>query len=545
MNRFRIPFHRFALLGLLLAGCNDPEKQEAPVNLVPANDASASARFLSDSAISKAEDAASAEPMMIGAIFMQTPIMNEMDWPIKEDDKKKTGKGSPTAQRIGYMRHGARLPVAAGPFVKDNCLDGWYELVGGGFVCGKYATTDMNHPRLRVAPHLPDVNEPLPYQYGFNLTNGTPLYRHVPSRSERAEYEGWLGKKAKPRRSIEEDELDGGTRAAQLTAEEDFDGGVPWYLRGWDGGKPQVTLDDLKGEGPMSRRMVRGFYLALDKDITAGGSKWWKTTGGLIAPYDRVYVQKLLTDFKGIWLTEAAATEDAADGGEVKSVKGAGFLMRKSFKYSIDGKKVTQVMEAPRRTGMRLTGETATVGGVVYAETTDGLWVRSNELLKVKPNPPPSDIGPNEKWIDVNLETQTLVAFEGDKMVYATLVSSGKKNTDDPEKDHATPTGTFRIREKHIAATMDGDVASDGPYSIEDVPWIMYFSGSYALHGAFWHADFGRMRSHGCVNLSPNDARELFGWTEPHLPTGWHAVWATADKPGTRVIVHDVKETKK
>jgi lipoprotein-anchoring transpeptidase ErfK/SrfK len=139
----------------------------------------------------------------------------------------------------------------------------------------------------------------------------------------------------------------------------------------------------------------------------------------------------------------------------------------------------------------------------------------------------------------VNLTTQTLVAFEGDKPVYVTLVSTGKKNKEEPEKDHATPTGSFRIREKHIAATMDGDVASDGPYSIEDVPWIMYFKGSYALHGAFWHSNFGREKSHGCVNLSPEDARQLFGWTEPQLPETWHGVLATEQKPGTRVVVHE------
>jgi lipoprotein-anchoring transpeptidase ErfK/SrfK len=86
---------------------------------------------------------------------------------------------------------------------------------------------------------------------------------------------------------------------------------------------------------------------------------------------------------------------------------------------------------------------------------------------------------------------------------------------------------------------MDGDVASDGPYSIEDVPWIMYFSGSYALHGAFWHSEFGRTKSHGCVNLSPEDARRIFGWTEPQLPEGWHGVVATEEKQGTRVVVHD------
>jgi lipoprotein-anchoring transpeptidase ErfK/SrfK len=99
--------------------------------------------------------------------------------------------------------------------------------------------------------------------------------------------------------------------------------------------------------------------------------------------------------------------------------------------------------------------------------------------------------------------------------------------------------GEFRIREKHIAATMEDDGASDGPYSIQDVPWIQYFEGSYALHGAFWHSKFGHERSHGCVNLHPTDARWLFGWSGPKLPTGWHGAKATKENPGTRVIVHE------
>jgi L,D-transpeptidase-like protein len=134
----------------------------------------------------------------------------------------------------------------------------------------------------------------------------------------------------------------------------------------------------------------------------------------------------------------------------------------------------------------------------------------------------------------VNLKRQTLVAFEGMTPVFATVFSSGRN-------EHETVPGVFRIYAKHISATMDADaeLATDGPYSIQDVPYIQYFNGSYALHGAFWHAEFGRVKSHGCVNLSPLDAKELFAWTEPSLPDGWHAVLATKDKLGTRVIVHD------
>jgi len=85
----------------------------------------------------------------------------------------------------------------------------------------------------------------------------------------------------------------------------------------------------------------------------------------------------------------------------------------------------------------------------------------------------------------------------------------------------------------------DGNVAADAPYSIEDVPWTMYFDGSYALHGASWHANFGHPMSHGCVNLSPADARALFAWTEPRLPDGWHGVFAPTPAEGTRVVIHE------
>jgi lipoprotein-anchoring transpeptidase ErfK/SrfK len=100
-----------------------------------------------------------------------------------------------------------------------------------------------------------------------------------------------------------------------------------------------------------------------------------------------------------------------------------------------------------------------------------------------------------------------------------------------------TPQGVFRILAKHVSATMDGTAGSDETYSIEDVPWTMYFQGSYALHAAFWHDRFGNVRSHGCVNLAPADARWLFQWATPVLPGGWHGVVASHDNPGTWLVV--------
>jgi lipoprotein-anchoring transpeptidase ErfK/SrfK len=105
-------------------------------------------------------------------------------------------------------------------------------------------------------------------------------------------------------------------------------------------------------------------------------------------------------------------------------------------------------------------------------------------------------------------------------------------------KNFETPAGEFRITSKHLTATMDGDHAIDGPYSIEDVPYVMYFQLAFALHSAFWHNGFGRPRSHGCVNLAPADARWLFNFVEPPLPLPWHGVFPKPDAPGTRLYIH-------
>ncbi|MGH7328819.1 MAG: L,D-transpeptidase, partial [Polyangiaceae bacterium] len=77
----------------------------------------------------------------------------------------------------------------------------------------------------------------------------------------------------------------------------------------------------------------------------------------------------------------------------------------------------------------------------------------------------------------------------------------------------------------------------DEHYSIEDVPFVQFFDHAVALHGAFWHREFGRVRSHGCVNLAPLDATRLFDFTWPHLPRGWTAVFPTSLEKGTLVRV--------
>jgi LysM repeat protein len=105
--------------------------------------------------------------------------------------------------------------------------------------------------------------------------------------------------------------------------------------------------------------------------------------------------------------------------------------------------------------------------------------------------------------IEVNLSNQTLTAWQGDVMVMHTSISSGRSGT-------PTVTGAFAVGTKYKAQRMTGP-----GYDLPNVPWVMYFHGSYAIHGAYWHNNFGTPMSHGCVNMRPNEAEMLYNWAAP------------------------------
>ncbi len=487
----------------------------------------------------------------LGATVLQAPIMSEMEWP---GDKHPDADGH--SVRLGYMRYGEKVPVVAEAHKKANCPDGWYELVAGGFVCGKYATLDLDHPRFKLAKP-PDLEGPLPYTYGVNVANGTPLYKSLPSRQERLKLEPWLMGRPRKAKVVADDDNPygsgipdaGATLLASTAIGENAGvggptvdaGDIPWWERASpDGGPPPITLEDLtESGGPIARRMVKGFYLSLDHQYDAAGTTWWKTVGNMSAPANRIIVQQPVTEFHGVWLGKDDATFATKDVAARRIDKlPVGFVLHQTKKWLLDDAHKTLSL-GPNSTVMNrfdavgLTGAKARVSGIEYWETDEGWWLRSVDATRTEPGPPPERLGEHEKWIDVNLMRQVLVEFVGTTPVFVTLFSSGRN-------EHETPPGSFHIREKHIAATMDADTAADGPYSIQDVPYIEYFNGGYALHGAFWHAVFGYVKSHGCVNLSPWDSKSLFGWTDPQVPPGWHAAFATKEHPGTRVIVHEM-----
>ncbi len=149
------------------------------------------------------------------------------------------------------------------------------------------------------------------------------------------------------------------------------------------------------------------------------------------------------------------------------------------------------------------------VDGVEWLMVQPGEWIEKRFIGLVRPmdGPPPGVDG--DRWVDVNLYEQTVSVYQGNRLAFATIISSGI----DP---FWTRPGLFQIREKLETTPMRGSFEIDRSdyYYLEDVPWAMYFDEARAFHGAYWHTGYGYPRSHGCVNMSPGDARWLFDWAE-------------------------------
>jgi len=136
--------------------------------------------------------------------------------------------------------------------------------------------------------------------------------------------------------------------------------------------------------------------------------------------------------------------------------------------------------------------------------------VPPEELAPLSTNVPAAD-----KFIHVDLATQMVTAFEGNQMVFSSRCSSGQKGTD-------TPSGDFSTYHKgpSIHMTNDqGDAVIKNVYNLAGVPWCSFFTGAgHAFHGTYWHNDYGRPRSHGCVNLPSLNAKWIYLWTNPVVP---------------------------
>jgi len=265
----------------------------------------------------------------------------------------------------------------------------------------------------------------------------------------------------------------------------------------------------------------KGFAVAIEQQREHRGELWGRTTHGIWVPMSDLNPVRP-TAFRG---------EELSDGnldiGWVYTNNAHVYSKPSSFARTQRTLVRFQLLEIL---------EVKQAQGKTFYRFADNAWATDRDVRKPSKAPPPAEAKPGERWIDIELATQTLVAYRGDQPVYATLVSTGKGRQGTP---FATPKGVHRIWVKLVGSSMDNleDEEAADYYSIEDVPYVQFFSRGVGLHAAFWHTKFGNVRSHGCVNLPPQDAQWLFRFTSPHLPAGWRAVFPSDLEPSTIVRV--------
>ncbi|REG10653.1 secreted protein [Pelolinea submarina] len=141
--------------------------------------------------------------------------------------------------------------------------------------------------------------------------------------------------------------------------------------------------------------------------------------------------------------------------------------------------------------------------------------VTDEELAPISP-----EVSARDKRIEISIDFQTLKAFENGTLVHEALVSTGLPTTSlDPAAIPTdTPNGTHMVRSKRPSVHMgDGTLRSDAEaYELPGVPWVSYFEiHGYAIHGTYWHNNFGVTMSHGCVNMRSEDAKWVYRWSTP------------------------------
>ena len=245
---------------------------------------------------------AGAASVMLHALALVTPVLNEPEWPAR--DPSKTSDERKSAMRLGYLRKGDAVAARSQLLKKANCPEGWYELLpprgapagsSGGFVCGKYATLDPADKDLATAPHPPNLAGPLPYDYGLNIVDGAPLYTRPPRPRERSQYERGLEVGRTSRKKSGDDDARG-----PATAGADDD--TAWYV---DHKDRTQNLDGRPEERDGAHRAPDGQGLLLGArqggPATPAG-RFWRTTHGNFVPKELILVHDPKAEFHGVWL---------------------------------------------------------------------------------------------------------------------------------------------------------------------------------------------------------------------------------------------------
>lgn len=418
-----------------------------------------------------------------------------------------------TSPVIGLFRAGQSIPLRElAPVPPESpCAGGWYAVEPFGYVCrGPKSTLDAADRRVTAAAQLlPDVASALPFRVGTAI--GAPRYRRLPTQDEQSDEEPGL--------------------ARHLTSLPAADGvgAIDPEARGPL--LPDAARDALfTGGGRSTHKGIAypGMRLAWSKELTASGRTWLATPDHALVPKDKVRARR----------TPSLAGVDLRKQPELALP--LAFTMAETPRHtrSEAGMRASPDAKVARQSFLPATGELVTEGRASFLALRDGTFVRRADATLFEARPRPHGVGEGEKWISVSVSRGTLVAYEGDTPVFAFAMSPGaggaSRNT---PVTHGTELGRFQVGWKLVSTDMWGEDGGVG-WRVREVPWVAYYKDGYAIHGAWWHDDFGRPKSHGCLNLSPADAQRLFAWMDPVLPQGWYAV--AAQLPGRKGTIVDV-----
>jgi hypothetical protein len=189
-----------------------------------------------------------------------------------------------------------------------------------------------------------------------------------------------------------------------------------------------------------------------------------------------------------------------------------------------------------------LSGRFRTLGKVkywAYPGRGEELWVRHQDVTVIQKRTAfPEHVRDDAHWLDVSVTTGTLVAYEGKRAAFATLLSVTREPPDgdtQPVSNGATTLGTLTVRSKALALPAAPTNFGE-PFEVADAPWALELSSGQLLHGAYWHDRFGIEHGAGSLQLSPSDAARIFRFVGPELPPGWHAV-ASPPEQAARVVL--------
>lgn len=413
-------------------------------------------------------------------------------------------KPSAESALIGWARRSRTLAITETTQSGPGCDRNFRQLATRGWMCG----TDI---RIQNPPQ-PVHTSTAKIEYYFVKDAITPEYHRIPTKKEHL---------------LVLDIID---RFRKLRAQD------PTLADRFARGDRESKLQKEPTPPPSMKRFIqRGFYIAGSEFVSGSGVEshrsFLHTLRGTYV-WQEALEPRALPTFKGVELSEGSERKALPVAWVTRGVRPMNKIVRPD--NTVKFKDLPEDQAIARYTIVPWI-QREYYGTQWVHQLENGTYLHPWFLAVAEIIAPPKYLKKDEVWIHIDRSEQTLVVYRGQKPIYVTLVSTGLDGFE-------TPLGEFNIRAKYLTDSM-GDIGADSPdarYSIDDVPYAMYFKGSLALHGTFWHDRFGLRRSHGCVNIAPTDAAWIFEHTEPSLPEGWHGISARDVKmPSTRIVITD------